>query len=366
MAYQLHKHQLLNKVVTAHPASRYLNRVALSKAKVKFLPPIFVISHLFSKFKICPSNIRDYINYKLPLLYDKLASRNITGANIAITWAWAGLNTIKAIKEKGGIAIVEECGSCNVFQNNLLEEEYNNLSLKFTNRTPNFILARELEEIKLADYVLCPSAYVAQSFIQTGIDADKCKIIPYGVNLTLFKALKIPKQEFNILFVGTIGVRKGLIYLFKALETLSAGYNLKCTLIGSVEDQFLAVFNQYQHLFTHLARVPHHQLIDYYNNASVFVFPSLDEGMAYVQLEAMACGLPVICTFNSGGDSVIENGIEGFIVPIKDEKTIADKIEYLYLNPAKQQQMAANAEIKAARFSWDIYGDKLAGFINSL
>ena len=366
MASQLDKHDLLNRAVTAHPKSRYLNRVSLKKSKIKFLPPLFLAAHILNRLGLGDSRAAKFINYRLPLWYDRLASLFIGRSMISITWAWAGLSTIKKIKTKGGIAIVEECGSCNISQNKILDAEYHALGLSFDHKTPDFILLRELEEVSLADYVLCPSQYVASSFVDAGISKEKCIVIPYGANLNLFKPKLIPKADFLILFVGTIGVRKGLIYLFKALEILKEKYNLKCLLIGSIEEQFRVIMEKYSSLFVHIPRVPHHELTEYYNKASVFVFPSLDEGMAYVQLEAMACGLPVICTPNSGGDSVINEGAEGYIVPIRDEIAIADKIEYLYQHPTEREKMGINAAKKAREFSWDSYGDKLAAFIHLL
>lgn len=366
MSDQLEKHRLLEGVLTSHPASRFLNRVQLSRKKVKFLPPMFGLTYLLEKIKIRPSRLINYLNYHLPVLFDRLAARHIGRSDVTITWAWAGLQTIKNIKAKGGLAIVEECGSCNVYQNRVLEEEYRSLGLAFNHRTPDFIVERELEEVRRADYILCPSNYVARSFDGLGLGAEKFKIIPYGANLDLFYPKPVENKPFSILFVGTVGVRKGLVYLFRALELLNERHPVNCTIIGRVEEQFSSIFQRYAHLFTHIPRVDHHQISDYYNQASVFVFPSLDEGMAYVQLEAMACGLPVICTFNSGGDSVIEDGRDGFLVGVRDPQAIADKIEFLYLNPEQCAEMAANAHAKAKQFTWDAYGNKLAAFIDSI
>jgi glycosyltransferase involved in cell wall biosynthesis len=366
MAYQLSKHDLLDKVLTSHPSKRYLNRVPLSKNNVKFLFPVFLVSYGLKKVFGNSSKLGKWIDYKLPVVYDRLAARSLKKSGALLTWAWSGLHSIRTIKKYGGVAIVEQCGSCNLFQNEILEEEYNNLGLKFLNPTPNFILYRQMEEAKLADYLLCPSKHVARSFVKFGIDEMKCKVIPYGANIEMFKPMAVDKKEFTILFVGSVGVRKGLIYLFKALELIKGKYPIRCIVIGRLEEQFKPVFEQYSHLFTYIPRVPHHELVNYYNRASMFVFPSLDEGMAYVQLEALACGLPVVCTNNSGGDSVIEEGVEGYVIPIRDPEAIAAKVEYLYSNPSVVKQMSENARKKALAFSWDQYGNKLAGFINSI
>ncbi|HTM98133.1 MAG TPA: glycosyltransferase family 4 protein, partial [Pedobacter sp.] len=322
------------------------------------------ISYFLRKISSVFNGVSSWLDYNMPILFDKLAAKKLKNSDILITWAWSGLESIKQIKKLGGIAIVEECGSCNKFQNKILLEEYTNLDLKFETPTPDHIVERQLREAQIADYILCPSQHVMNSFIENGISEHKFRLIPYGVNQGIFKPKWIENEEFTIIFVGTIGVRKGLIYLFKALELLEIPF--KCILIGSVETQFQEYYRQYAHLFTHYVHVPHHELVDYYNKASAFVFPSLDEGMALVQLEAMACGLPIICTPNSGGDSVVTEGIEGYIVPIRNPSAIAQKITHLYNNPALRNSMARKASESATLYNWETYGIKLANFINSI
>ncbi len=365
-AYQLSRHNLLDKVLTSHPAKYYLNRVPLEKGKVKFLLPVFLLVYGLQRLAGAAWGLTSWLNYRMPLVYDKLAARSVKGTGILLTWAWSGLATIKKVKAAGGLTIVEECGSCSAFQNEILSEEYKSLGLKFTNLTPQFIVTRQLQEAALADYLLCPSAHVAASFHKFGIPKEKCRIIPYGANIEMFKPVGGQKTGFKILFVGTVGVRKGLIYLFQAVEELKKKNTIECVVIGRLEEQFRPVFDKYAHLITHLSHVPHKELVSYYNQASVFVFPSLDEGMALVQLEALACGLPVICTPNSGGDSVIDNGEEGFIVPVRDSHSIAEKLLLMLNSPALVAEMSARARAKATAFSWDNYGDNLAAFIGAV
>jgi glycosyltransferase involved in cell wall biosynthesis len=366
VAEQLYKHDLLEKAVTSHPRSRYTNRTNIPVGKLKFLKPIFAIPYLLKKAGNPGKWLARKIEYKLPAIFDKWASKQLGNANISITWSWSGLHTIRAIQQKKGIAIVEESGSCNLEQNKLLNEEYKTLGLQFTESTPDFIVDRELKEVNEANYLLCPSRYVAETFIINGVPKEKCIIIPYGVNLEMFNHYQQVRPEFSVLFVGTVGVRKGLIYLFKALELLNKTSAVKCVLIGSIEESFRPIFDTYKHLFTHINRVEQKELLKYYNTASVFVFPSLDEGMALVQLEAMACGLPLICTPNSGGESVITNGKEGYIVPIRNPEALADKITYLQKNRDILINMSAAAAVQAQKFTWDVYGDKLSTFISQL
>lgn len=361
LAYELQQRNSLYKVITSHPSGAY-QRKPLDRKKILFLPPIFVISLVLSKLLGKFYVFRSRLEWVLAIIYDWMASLFVQSPDISISWAWTSLRTIREVKKRGGIAIVEECGSCNMYQEKLLQEEYQNLNVHYKPQTFYKIITRELEECQEADYILCPSQYVANSLKQCGIAQEKLLIIPYGVELSLFNPAQKKDDIFRVVFVGTVGIRKGLIYLFKALEQLANQNNLKnfeCLIIGRLDYDFKHIFSKYQHYFKYIPRVPHHQLKEYYSNASLFVFPSLDEGMAYVQLEAMACGLPVICTPNSGGDSVIRNGEEGFIIPIRDSDAIQQKIEYLYFHPQELQKMSQKALDRAKEFTWENYGIRL-------
>ena len=101
-AYQLSKHGLLDRILTAHPAKYYLNRVPLAKQKVKFLPPIFLTSYGFKKLLGNSNKISQWLDYRLPLVFDRLAAGSLNGSNVLLTWAWSGLKTIKAMKRNGG------------------------------------------------------------------------------------------------------------------------------------------------------------------------------------------------------------------------------------------------------------------------
>jgi glycosyltransferase involved in cell wall biosynthesis len=85
--------------------------------------------------------------------------------------------------------------------------------------------------------------------------------------------------------------------------------------------------------------------------------PSIEEGLALVQLQAMACGLPLICTTNTGGEDLIQEGEEGYIIPIRDIGALKENLVYLYENPAERKEMGRKAmERVRGHFSWDDYG----------
>ena len=357
VAYQLQRRNILLKLITSHPSIAH-QRVKIKRENILFLPPIFVISLVIRKILGKLYFFQGNLEWFLCITYDWMASLFVpTETDVSISWAWSSLKTIRAVKKNKGIAILEECGSCNKYQEDLLQEEYENLNLKYVSKTSHKIVSRELQECEEADFILCPSRHVINSFLKQGISSNKLIFIPYGVELDLFSPQPKNDSIFRILFVGTVGVRKGIIYLLEALKDLEIQF--ECLIIGKIEPDFKDIFQTYNSFFKHIEWVKHSQLKYYYSNASIFVFPSLDEGMALVQLEAMGCGLPVICTPNSGGDSVIRDGQDGFIVPIRDPQSIKNKIEYLYQNPNELQKMSQNALLRAKEFTWERYGREL-------
>ena len=99
------------------------------------------------------------------------------------------------------------------------------------------------------------------------------------------------------------------------------------------------------------------KLSEQYSSSNVFITCSIEEGLSMVQLQAMSCGLPIICTPNSGGDEIVDNGIDGFILPIRDIKELKKKILYLYNNQSICFEMGIRAQKKIKdSFSWETYG----------
>jgi glycosyltransferase involved in cell wall biosynthesis len=154
-------------------------------------------------------------------------------------------------------------------------------------------------------------------------------------------------------------LRKGVQYLLQAFSELSLE-NAELMLLGSMEKEMEPLFEKYKGLFKHMGHIPFEKLYDYYSQGSIFVLPSVEEGLALVQPQAMACGLPVICTTNTGGEDIIRNGKEGFIVPIRDVEALKEKILYLYDHPKAREKMSHAAKKRVEKgYTWDDYGDRM-------
>ena len=219
-------------------------------------------------------------------------------------------------------------------------------------------MQQERTEQKLADIVLCPSEFVVEYVVSLGVPPDKIAVVPYGINVRAYRCERDPyrgDRPLRVLFVGAVNLMKGIRYLLEALRVLDTrqiGARLVGPIMASAEA--LARYRRYCSL---LGPVPRSAVREHYQWADVFVLPSICEGSATVTYEALACGLPVITTPNAG--SVVRDGIDGFIVPIRDAEAIAEKLDLLASNPKLLAEMSLNARERALEFSWERYGERL-------
>ena len=219
---------------------------------------------------------------------------------------------------------------------------------------PESDLARVDEEIAVADRVACGSPFVMSTMVEWGVPASKIVVVPYGVWPERFKPAEASpaKEGLRLLFVGHFGMRKGAWYLLQALGQLKHLPGLTLTIVGkqTVGARFLAPVASMLRPQSH---VPRDQMPEVFHDADIVVLPSLFEGSAAVTYEGLASGLPLITTPNAG--SVVRDGVDGFIVPIRDAGALAQRIEQLYGEPQLRAEMAAKARARALQFPWERY-----------
>lgn len=213
------------------------------------------------------------------------------------------------------------------------------------------------DEIEQADHVLTPSALVERSCREAGVAASKLRSLPLGVDVDLFRPRSASERRsgFRVIFVGQITQRKGISYLFDAFR-LAALPRSELLLVGQVvgSDRAWRAFPGVRRV----GPVPRSQLPALYSQADVFVMPSLVEGFCLTALEAMACGLPSILSENVPAGELTD-GVDGFVVPIRNAEAIASRLVDLYEHPEKRHALARAARRRALEFTWERYWKRL-------
>jgi glycosyltransferase involved in cell wall biosynthesis len=210
-------------------------------------------------------------------------------------------------------------------------------------------------EPKLANGWVTTSSYTARTLYENGVPHHCVHVVPYGVDSTSYpKRMEPPLQDkpLTVIFVGTLSQRKGLSYLLDAVRYLNS-QNIRVLLCGRgrVDEHLL---EQYKDLSLEIkTNLSHAQLIQELYKSDVFVLPSLVEGFAHVILEAMSCGLPIIATTNTCAPDVVDDGAQGFIIPIRDAQAIADRLSWCIEHRAELGSMGDAAAERARQFTWE-------------
>jgi glycosyltransferase involved in cell wall biosynthesis len=231
--------------------------------------------------------------------------------------------------------------------------------LKFTATHPG-VYEREIQSYAECDRIAIPSLFVKRTFIEQGIPEDKLIHVPYGTSLTEFCPVKKEDNIFRVIYCGGITLQKGIQYLTQAFYELQLP-DAELWLVGSVHPEIEPFLKKYQSDRIILkGKQPQSQLSWFYSQCSVFCIASIQDGFAMVQAQAMACGLPIIHTINTGGEDIVRDGIDGFCIPIRDVEAIKEKISFFYENPDRRAEMGNNALERAkTSLSWDDYGEKI-------
>ena len=188
---------------------------------------------------------------------------------------------------------------------------------------------RSLAMMKEVDCVLAPSRFVEESFLENGFSKEQIFRLPYATDLTIFRPgpPRSPDRPFTIINTGGLSLRKGTPYLLEALSILKKRIpGLRILLTHQVSDSIKPILARYDDLPIEWSEtLPPALLAERLRRADLFILPSLEEGMARTALEAMACGLPVILTPNTGASDLVNEGVSGSIVPIRDSNSIVEK-----------------------------------------
>lgn len=363
LAHQLEKRNALKKLYTASYTKKDEDYVSSKFVEKNF--SFNFISNLFLRLCFYKFLNKSKLHVFKDNIFDSWLSKNILKEgqiDIFVGWANYFLNSIEHIK-KTGAKIIVECGSTHILeQQELLKEEYEKFGLSAPPLCKKNI-EKVLAEYEVADYIMTCSGFTYRSFLKHGIEENKVLKVPYGVNLDFFG--KLPKKsdgKFRVICVGLMCLRKGIPYLLEAWKKLNLPVDkTELLLVGNVQKDlkhFLKTFRLPKNVIFY-GSTDRKTLLELYVKSDLFVLPSIEEGLSMTIAEAMASSLPVICTTNTGGEELIENNKQGFIIPIRDPEILLEKILWCYENQELAKQIGLNAKIKVKDFTWDLYGQRV-------
>jgi glycosyltransferase involved in cell wall biosynthesis len=270
------------------------------------------------------------------------------------------LETLRAAKAVGATAVLNQMIGHLAIGDAILREEAARQPLwadSLHAGAPAWLVDQCREEALTADVILSPSPYVSETLRQVGVPEERIRLQPFGVRIDRFRPAERPRGDgkIRLLYVGQISQRKGLSYLLDAVARLNRS-DIELVLVGGLVGAGRGL-EAHRGRFRHIPNVPHHEVAELFRSADLFVYPSLHEGSALALIEAMASGLPVITTLNSG--TLARDGEDGLLVPIRDVDALAAAIARLADDHTLRQTMAASARARAEEFTWAHYRTRL-------
>lgn len=269
---------------------------------------------------------------------------------------------IAAAKSRGMKVITDHSIAHSVFMEKALRSEYQEAEVPFMLGSNDPFWSLVLKDCVDADVVLVNSYFVKQTFVEAGFVPEKIAVAYLGVR-TDFQGLKknyAMSLPLRLLFTGGFGFRKGAKYLLQALQILDQkGIAYEFTVAGTAAEA-AGLLRKYpvKGKINLLGHIPQEDLKTLLANADIYVFPSLSEGCASSLMEALAAGLPVVTTVESGAP--ITEAVSGCLVPAKDAGALADKIEWLKNNPAEAERIGcAAAQLIRENYTWEHYAKKV-------
>lgn len=373
LAIQLNKRGKLLYLICPYPPF-LVKRYGLEPKKVKGIPIVEIFKRLFCKM---PFPIYEIGEQLVCLLFDKLQIFYINKkANLFIGLSSCQYSALKIYKNIGIPTIIDIGSPHPIKIKNQYDKEISILKDRFKlkdfdlNKDIVFEATKELtvkkglsnllqREYKIADYINVPSSNVKESMIENGIDAKKILVNHYGVCLETFYPMKKNDNYFKLVYAGGITFRKGVHYLIKAFLELNLP-DSKLFLAGNISNSFRKYlkFNKSKNIKL-LGHLTESNLNKLYNNSSIFVHPSLSEGLSLVALQALATSTPIICTNMTGAQDLITNNIHGYIINTHNLDQLKEKILKIYNDKKLLNYMRDNlVSLDIKKYSWDSYGSR--------
>ena len=293
------------------------------------------------------------------------------------------LEPAKWIKERGGKTIVCQIDPSRYEVDLVKAEEKRWPSwAKRSVEVPEAYFRLREEEWAVADLVMVNSEWTRQALIKQGVPESKLAVVPLafepssprpsidgtcrpassaaplGLPSAVYRAAPQrlgSRRKLHVLFLGQVILRKGIQYLIEAARLLEKE-PIHFDVVGSIGISDSVVASAPSNMTFH-GPVSRDRTEEFYRSADLFVLPTLSDGFALTQLEAMAHGLPVIATPNCG--EVVTDGIDGLIVPDSDSNALAEAFQMILQEPAKLEAMSEATQAKVEQFSLGRLGENL-------
>lgn len=190
------------------------------------------------------------------------------------------------------------------------------------------MVERVEEEYELADRIRVYSDWGKQSMLRFGVPDDKIHVLRQTVNAERFRppAQRSPQQgALRVCYAGSVDLRKGFVYLLQAIRAVGAG-KIQLRIVGATGDRHCAKLLARESAGLQIQVAPGDSLA-VYQDSELLVVPTLEDGLPFVLVEGLACGLPVIVTAEAGASECVRHRQTGWVIPAGDVQALAAALQ---------------------------------------
>ncbi len=368
LAHQLHRRGWLRKIYTTWPWAR-VKREGLDRELVGTFPLIHTPDYLLGQTRFYPEAAARRMRVWNEIGFDAWTRRVIPECDTLIAISGTSLRTGQLVQSRGGRFFCDRGSSHHRWQARMLREEHERWGVAHKAEADGVIERDELL-YAMADAVTVPSTFAARTFVEMGVAAEKVHVVSYGVRLEQFYRTAPPpaiEERFEVLFAGHVSLRKGVPYLLEAFAQVRHPHK-RLRVVGAMDGRMREILGRFptEHV-EFLGSLPQARLAELMGGSHLLVLPSVEEGLALVQAQAMACGCPVLATTNTGAEDLFTDGVEGFIVPIRDVNALVDRMERVAQTRGMQERMSTSAVERVRGLGgWDAYGERWAELLTTV
>jgi glycosyltransferase involved in cell wall biosynthesis len=302
--------------------------VGVSEERTRLYPVIGLMTYLSSR--TMSAYQAESFRFRLHPWFDHWAKQFVQpGDHVISSYGYAN-ECFKRARKHGGKTFLDGGNSHPENFWTILEEEHRRWNCHYP-PVGRHHYERSLAMMEHVDYVLAPSSFVARSFLERGFRPEQILRNIFPLDLSCFSPPVEPRPKsrpLTLIATGSLSLRKGCPYMFEAVRIVRKKVpGVRLLLSDSLQDSAKPVLARYRDLPVEWSPgLPHPQLAERLRGADIFLLPSLEDGFARTVTEALACGLPAIVTSNTGASDLIQSGVNGEVVPIRDAQAIADAV----------------------------------------
>jgi alpha-maltose-1-phosphate synthase len=368
LAHELHERGHLKKIYSTWPWAR-LKREGIPREFVESFILFHTPNYMLSRSRLYPKSLYWMVERWNLAAFDAWLSWKMPECDAFVAISSVGLKTGALVQRRGGKFICDRGSTHHRHQTNVLIEEYARWGVA---NPPILMHHTELEEAIYAeaDAITVPSTRAVKSFVDMGVPAAKMRQIPYGVRLERFSKVgeaSSIRERFEAVFVGHVSLRKGIPYLLEAFAKVQHP-NKRLRVVGAMQKELEAILPRFPlDGVEFLGAKPQAELPGILSGSHVLVLASVEEGLALVQAQAMACGCPVLATTATGSEDLYTDGVEGFIVEDRDTAALTERMQRLIETPGLQERMSAAAMARVRTIGgWHEYGERWEAMLKEL